>query len=204
MRSGVRKILLIDGDSLAVGNLARHTLSIKSLHRNKAAELQKRLEEISSHVQAEALTEYLSTDNLSYLNSYDVVIDCTAKDSIINLLSQISIRKTFVSVSVGYKAERLYFIYYKGKGFNSSMFDSHMERIIQQDKEQMLADGLPWDGIGCWHPVFPALGCDMYLAATSAVEMLIQLIARGEEGSHNYILQKKYGMDGLFAGYERI
>lgn len=87
---------------------------------------------------------------------------------------------------------------------NSSMFDSRMERITQQDKEQMLADGLPWEGIGCWHPVFPALGCDMYLAATSAVEMLIQLIARGKEGSHNYILQKKYGMDGLFAGYERI
>ena len=43
---------------------------------------------------------YLSTDNLSHLNSYDVVIDCTAKDDIINLLSQISERKTFVSVSV--------------------------------------------------------------------------------------------------------
>lgn len=204
VRSGVWKILLIDGDSLAVGNLARHTLSIKSLHQNKAAELQKRLEEINSHVQAEALTEYLSAGNLSYLNSYDVLIDCTAKDAIINLLSQISERKTFVSVSVGYKAERLYFIYYKGKGFNCSMFDSRMERITQQDKEQMLADGLPWEGIGCWHPVFPALGCDMYLAATSAVEMLIQLIARGKEGSYNYILQKKYGMDGLFAGYERI
>ncbi len=204
VRSGVWKILLIDGDSLAVGNLARHTLSIRNLHQNKAAALQEHLEEVNSHVQAEALTEYLSTDNLSCLNTYDVVIDCTAKDSIINLLSQISARKTFVSVSVGYKAERMYFIYYKGKYFNSSVFDSRLEKLTQQDKEQMLADGLPWDGIGCWNPVFPALGCDMYLAATSAVEMLIQLIARGEEGSHNYILQKKYGMDGLFAGYERI
>lgn len=204
VRSGVWKILLIDGDSLAVGNLARHTLSIRSLHQNKAAELQKHLEEINSHVQAEALTEYLSAGNLSCLNAYDVIIDCTAKDYIINLLSQVSTRKTFVSVSVGYKAEKLYFIYYKGKCFSSSVFDSRLEKITQQDKEQMLSDGLPWDGVGCWHPVFPALGCDMYLAATSAVELLIQLIARGEEGPHNYILQKKYGTDGLFAGYERV
>lgn len=204
VRSGVWKILLIDGDSLSVGNLARHTLSIRNLHQNKAVELKKRLEEINSHVQAEALTEYLSADNLSYLNAYDVVIDCTAKDSIINLLSGISTRKTFVSVSVGYKAERVYFIYYKGKNFNNSMFDSRLEIMTQQDKEQMLADGLPWDGIGCWNPVFPALGCDIYLAATSAVEILIQLIARGNEGKYNYILQKKYGMEGLFAGYERI
>ncbi len=204
VRSGVWKILLIDGDSLDVGNLARHTLSVKSLRRNKAAELQKRLEEICSHVRAEALTEYLSVNNLNCLNSCDVVIDCTAKDIILSLFSKVNTKKIFISVSVGYKAERMYFIYYNGDCFNLSLLDSRLEEMTQKDKERILADGLPWDGIGCWNPVFPAFGCDMYLAATSAVEMLIPLIAQGAEGAHNYILQKKYGMDGLFAGYERI
>ena len=75
---------------------------------------------------------------------------------------------------------------------------------LKQDKEQMLKDRLPWDGVGCWNPVFPALDCDMHLAGTSAVEILAQLIVKKENGPYNFIFQKKYGMDGLFAGYERI
>ena len=41
VRSGVWRILLIDGDTLSVGNLARHTLGIKNLNHYKAHELQK-------------------------------------------------------------------------------------------------------------------------------------------------------------------
>lgn len=204
VRSGVWRILLIDGDTLSVGNLARHTLSIKSLNHSKTGELQKHLEDINAHVRVKAVTEYLSGTNLNLLNSYDVIIDCTAKDSVINLLSQIKSEKIFLSVSVGYKAERTYFSYHKGKNFSSSMFDSRIEDITKRDKEQMLKDGLPWEGIGCWNPVFPALACDMYLAATSAVEMLVQLIVKRKNGTYNCIFQKKYGMDGLFTGYERI
>lgn len=204
IRSGVWKLLLIDGDILSVGNLARHTLSIRNLNHAKATELQKHLEEINSHVRVKAVAEYLSGTNLKLLDAYDVIIDCTAKDSVINLLSQIKLEKSFFSVSVGYKAERMYFLYYRGRHFNSSMFDSRLEEIVKQDKEQMLKDRLPWDGVGCWNPVFPALDCDMHLAGTSAVEILAQLIVKKENGPYNFIFQKKYGMDGLFAGYERI
>ncbi len=204
VRSGVWRILLIDGDTLSVGNLARHTLGIKNLNHYKAHELQKHLEEINGHVRAKAVPEYLSGTTLNLLNPYDVIIDCTAKDSVINLLSQIKLEKIFLSVSVGYKAERAYFSYHKGRHFNSSMFDSRLEDMTKKDKEQMKKDGLPWDGVGCWNPVFPALACDMHLAATSAVEMFVQLIAKKRNETFNCIFQKKYGMDGLFAGYERI
>lgn len=204
VRSGIWNILIVDGDCLSVGNLARHTLSMKNVGHAKAVGLKNRLEEISCHVRVEAITEYLSASNLNLLDAYDVIVDCTAKDSVIDLLSRIRKEKTFISVSVGYKAERMYFLYYRGKNLTSSMFDERLRKIVQKDKEQMLIDGLPWDGIGCWNPVFPAFGCDMYLAATMAVEIIIQLIAKGEEGAYSYILQKKYGMDGLFAGYERI
>ena len=204
VRSGVWKISIIDGDVLSVGNLARHTLSMKNVGYAKAAGLKKRLEEINSHVQAKAITEYLAVENLNVLDSYDVIIDCTAKDSIINLLSKIESKKIFVSVSVGYKAERMYFLYYQGQGLDYSIFDDRLLEMTRKDKAQMQIDGLPWEGTGCWSPVFPALGCDMYLAATAAVEMLIQLVDKDMKGSYGCILQKKYGMDGLFVGYERV
>lgn len=204
VRSGVWKILVIDGDILSVGNLARHTLSIKNVGYSKAVGLKKRLEEINSHVQAKAVTEYLSTYNLKLLDSCDVIIDCTAKDSMIDLLSKIVSEKTFFSISVGYKAERLYFLYYQGQGLDYSMFNDRLLEMIRKDKVKMQIDELPWEGVGCWNPVFPALGCDMYLAATAAVEILSQLVDKDIKGSYSCILQKKYEMDGLFAGYERV
>ncbi len=109
-----------------------------------------------------------------------------------------------MSVSVGYKAERMYFLYYQGQGLDYSIFDDRLLEMTRKDKAQMQIDGLPWEGTGCWSPVFPALGCDMYLAATAAVEMLIQLVDKDMKGSYGCILQKKYGMDGLFVGYERV
>ena len=63
---------------------------------------------------------------------------------------------------------------------------------------------LPWEGIGCWNPVFPALGYDMYIAASVAVQLLTKLIVDDSKSVYTCVFGKKYGMDGLFSGYERI
>ena len=204
VRSGVWKLLIMDGDILSVGNLSRHTLAIKDINHAKATGLKERLESINSHVRVEIVNEYLSYNNLDALTMCDVIIDCTAKDSVIDVLSKIKTEKIISSISVGFKAERLYFVYYKGKEFNENVFSQQMLELIQKDKKKMNIENLPWDGVGCWNPVFPALGYDMYMAASVAVEMMTKLIINNSEHKYTCVFEKKYGMDGLLIGYERI
>ena len=204
VRSGVWKLLIMDGDILSVGNLSRHTLAIKDINHAKATGLKERLESINSHVRVEIVNEYLSYNNLDALTTCDVIIDCTAKDSVIDVLSKIKTEKIISSISVGFKAERLYFVYYKGKEFNENVFSQQMLELIQKDKKKMNIENLPWDGVGCWNPVFPALGYDMYMAASVAVEMMTKLIINDSEHKYTCVFEKKYGMDGLLIGYERI
>lgn len=204
VRSGVWKLLIMDGDILSVGNLSRHTLAIKDINHAKATGLKERLESINSHVRVEIVNEYLSYNNLDALTTCDVIIDCTAKDSVIDVLSKIKTEKIISSISVGFKAERLYFVYYKGKEFNENVFSQPMLELIQKDKKKMNIENLPWDGVGCWNPVFPALGYDMYMAASVAVEMMTKLIINDSEHKYTCVFEKKYGMDGLLIGYERI
>ena len=128
----------------------------------------------------------------------------TIYNSVIDVLSKIKTEKIISSISVGFKAERLYFVYYKGKEFNENVFSQQMLELIQKDKKKMNIENLPWDGVGCWNPVFPALGYDMYMAASVAVEMMTKLIINNSEHKYTCVFEKKYGMDGLLIGYERI
>lgn len=204
VRAGVWKLMIVDGDILSVGNLSRHTLTIKDTGHCKAIALKTHLESVNSHVRVDAVCEYLSYNNLEILNQYDVIIDCTAKDRMIDILSQINMEKIIVSVSVGFKAEKLYFVYYKGKEFGENVFNQHMLEMIYRDKKRIDIEELPWEGIGCWNPVFPALGYDMYIAASVAVQLLTKLIVDDSKSVYTCVFGKKYGMDGLFSGYERI
>lgn len=204
VRSGVWKLLIIDGDILSVGNLSRHTLAITDVNHAKATGLKKRLESINSHVRAEIVNEYLSYNNLDILKTCDVIIDCTAKDSVIDMLSRIKIEKIIASVSVGFKAEKLYFVYYKGEDFNKNVFGQQILELVHKDIQKIDIEQLPWEGIGCWNPVFPALEYDMYMAASVAVEMITKLIVDDSTRVYTCVFEKKYGMDGLFVGYERI
>lgn len=67
------------------------------------------------------------------------------------------------------------------------VFSQQMLELIQKDKKKMNIENLPWDGVGCWNPVFPALGYDMYMAASVAVEMMTKLIINNSEHQHQIV-----------------
>lgn len=204
VRSGVNQISIIDGDLLSVGNLARHSLTIDDIDQYKSVALANRLNKINGHVRAKAITAYLNDSNVNILNHYDVIIDCTAKDYILKLMSQLKINKIICSVSVGYKVERIYLLYYRGNQFTMDFINDKVKEFIENDKLKIIDDELPWDGIGCWNPVFPANSCDMSLAGSLATIVLTELISQHDTGSRCFVYQKKYDENGLFIGYERI
>ena len=204
VRSGMRNISIMDADKICVGNLTRHTLTIDDVDKYKSKQLAKRLNSINCHVRAQGLISFLRHDNIDVLNKYDVIIDCTGKDDVLNIISDLDIHKFFCSVSVGYKAERMYFVYNNGQRFNSNMFFNAIHKYVKADNEMMSIDGLPWDGIGCWHPVFPAYAYDIQLATTVATMVLTGLISKEHIGQMQLIYEKKYDENGLLVNYERI
>ena len=70
--------------------------------------------------------------------------------------------------------------------------------------DTMKTENIPWDGIGCWHPVFPAFFCDISIASTVAVAMLNDLIDKGFEDKVCMVFKKKYNALGVFEGYEKV
>jgi len=204
VRSGVWSISIMDGDLLSVGNLTRHTLTVNDIDKFKTVSLTERLNNINCHVRAKSLAYNLNMSNIEVLNDYDVIIDCTAKDNVWNLLSRLKSTKIICSVSVGYKAEKMYFLYYKGNQFNINLFDKQIIEHTDHDKQEIINDELPWDGIGCWNPVFPAYYYDMQLAGTVATIALTDLIKKNDIEMVCFVYQKKYDENGMFMGYERI
>ena len=76
--------------------------------------------------------------------------------------------------------------------------------MITSDLEEMTTDKIPWDGTGCWSPVFPANCCDMALASNIAVSVLIGLIDKTFEGNIGMVFERKYSELGVFEGYEKV
>lgn len=204
IRAGVYNISVMDNDLLSVGNLSRHTLTLDEVYRNKAIALVEHLNKINCHVRAKAFNCYINELNIHLLEDYDIIIDCTAKDNILKLLTNLKKSKIIYSMSVGYKAERLYVLYNNGCELDLNSFYERVDEYITYDKEHIEKDGLPWDGIGCWNPVFPAYSYDMQLASSVATMLLTDLIKNKYTGTHCFIYQKKINEDGIFIGYDRI
>ena len=63
---------------------------------------------------------------------------------------------------------------------------------------------LPWEGIGCWSPVFPALAPDVQLTASFATNILKELIEKDIDGKKFYIYEREIDEDGVLKGFVRV
>ena len=59
---------------------------------------------------------------------------------------------------------------------------------------------MPRNGIGCWHPTFPARSDDVWLAAATAVKAIENYIITESEKTLSIVYEQK-GNNGLFEGY---
>lgn len=103
----------MDNDLYTIGNSARHTLTVNSVGKSKSVELANRFNAINPNLSIKAINKELSVDTIDIIEEYDVIMDCTASDSVLRLLESYETRKMkrYISVSFGYKAEILYFAY---------------------------------------------------------------------------------------------
>jgi hypothetical protein len=178
VRGGVYKLTIVDGDVFAAGNLVRHTLDMSDIGHGKATGLAQRLNRVSPHADVQGFDSRFSADDAkmrSLALERDLIIDCTAEDGVARALETIawSSETLLCCFSISYGAERLY-AYAQKQRFDSSNFFSVISPLLSDDLEKHGPETFPREGVGCWHPIFPARVERITEAACKAIGFLAE------------------------------
>ncbi len=177
IRGGVNTGVLVDNDSVAAGNLVRHTLSLTDVGNSKGEALALRLNGLNPHTKIEALLAHfpnLSESDSEKCLSCDLVLDCSGSDDVLQALAdqEYADGTLFVTLSMGRGAGRFYMFHAWGRRFPIERFRDEISPWLVRDQEQFAHVEFPWEGIGCWHPVFPATPDQVWAFAAAAVRHL--------------------------------
>ncbi len=183
-RQGINKIKIIDGDNLQIGNLSRHILSLEHLGENKAKAMADKLLQNSPSVKIEFKEKDINNDNLSFLDECDVIIDCTGNNEVVELLSTYEF-KTNKHIYVGaftYGAKGFLFYKQYARVVNSEIFFKKTSEFYNKYVKDIREEDLIMEGVGCYHPVFPALDSDVNLWSSIFVKEIIKDLANPKTG----------------------
>lgn len=158
-RSGALHLAIMDGEILHVGNLVRHVLSMADTGHNKAEALAKKLNGLSPNAKTVAIPSdfgvTIDGELADMVRSYDVIVDCTGSDDLLDELAAFSWHdeKLFISLSMTWRAEGLLAFCAKETEFPvidaKHRFEHAGAPTVQHGEANV-------EAIGCWNPVFPA------------------------------------------------
>jgi hypothetical protein len=137
------------------------------------------------------------------LELFDIVLDCTGDDDVLRRLGAAwwSIPRHFLSVSLGFAANRLFLFGAHACSFPFEEFEASMQPWLAIERSQWSAAGETLEGAGCWSPLFPARSDDVWLAAVATAKYL----ERTEEGKAPdglRVLEQRF--DQGFTGYQPV
>ncbi|MDR7855519.1 ThiF family adenylyltransferase [Tissierella sp.] len=206
IRAGIYNLTVSDSDIFEIGNLSRHTLNLNNIGELKELSLYNHLNMLNPHANVEVINNKLDMDdNLNInmeLDKYDIIIDCTGTNSVLEILQKNKFKKKCIlaSVSVGLGAKHLYISIMHGTSFNFDSFNDLIYPYIQEEKDLYDNYNLPRNGIGCWHPTFPGRSDDIWLAASTSVKAIESYILSKSEKTLSLIYEQK-NENGIFEGY---
>lgn len=206
VRGGAYKVTIMDSDIYVMGNTARHILGITSVRKFKAEELAKLYNSANPNSAVKWLNEDLTEKNVGIIDGFDIIIDCTASNDVIKILGSYKPRKEkiYISASFGYNAESLFLSYSKGRGFDLESYVAEFGDYMRESEAEYMNNDLPWEGVGCWHPVFPAMAYDVQLVASFAMGVINRFLEQDNRESKYYIYKKQYDQDGVIQGFARV
>lgn len=178
VRGGHNNLTLCDGDEVEMGNLVRHTLDFRHLGQNKAAALAGHLNQTSPWADVRYLSRSFSVESLAGINDFNLVLDCSASQKTLRTLAECQLDKgiDFITISTSFAAKRLYFFSARGRQFPFNEYRDAIIPWMQRDSEENQGSPVAREGIGCWHPVFPARSDEMWLWGSTAIRSLINVI----------------------------
>jgi len=177
VRGGCRDVALLDDDDFRAGNAVRHTLTLEDAGCTKVDGLARRLRLVSPSADVKGFSsDFPGLDGRARLAAQraQLVIDTTGDDAVLHSLPAFdwSQGALLATTSIGYRARRLFFYAAVVKDFSPALFRAEIRPWLARDRQEMQRDGFPREGIGCWHPVFPARADDIWLAATASVRLI--------------------------------
>ena len=206
VRSGVYNLTVVDSDIFEIGNLSRHVLNVGNIGELKELSLCSYLNSLNPHANIEVINDTLTIDeefktNIA-LDKYDIIIDCTGENSVLDVFQKADFRKSHIiaSISVGLGAKHLYMTIMSGSTFYFNSFYKLISPYIQSERDLFDDYNLPRNGIGCWHPTFPARSDDVWLAAATAVKAIENYIITKSEKTLSLVYEQREN-DGIFEGY---
>lgn len=208
-RANVHHITCLDKERFTAGNLCRHVLTLSSLGQSKAAALSTHLCEVNAHITPAHISASfeLGEDGKPTvdLSSYNLIIDTTGEDSVLQVLNACEFEraKTLISASVGLGAKRLYFSAIKTKRPNFNDFLETVRPYCEKDTVDQDLSKLPREGLGCWHPLFPARSEDIWLAAGTVTKLIEHFFVAQNLSSLTTIYEQRTS-NGLFEGYQTV
>ena len=209
VRNGVNNLRIMDSDTLEAGNLSRHSLSVDDIGTNKAHSLARHLNSISIHANIKSI-EYNFYDGcverLKEEYSPDVIIDCTAEEGVLKTLENSCFKSSALlfSLSVGFDANPLYLAASKLSLFIYNDFVKTFKPTISRHLNSIEPNDIPWEGTGCWSPVFPATTSDMLLASATAANIIAAYLKKDETLPKYFIYEKDYNKEGYLIGYNEV
>ena len=206
VRGGVYNLTIMDDDIYSIGNSARHTLSVDSVGKYKASELAKHFNSINPSINVRFINNTLTKENIEIINRYDIILDCTANSGVLYLLSSYEAKrnKKYISICFGYKAEVLYFAYQSGRKFDLEQYIAKFGAKMKENEVAIRDEELPWEGTGCWSPVFPALSADVQLVASFSTSIMKTVLEQNLYDKKYYVYERVNDEDGVIKGFVRI
>ena len=197
LRMGVTRMALLDGDVFHVGNLSRHVLTMADAGRGKAERLARRLNMAAPDADVVALPLSFPPTKpaeVATLKDWDVVVDCTASDAVLRDMADFAwgTERVFVSLAMTWRAKGLFAYTASETGFPA--IDA-MERFAAASPPP---DGElvgQMEGIGCWHPVFPATADDVNLWAAIGSKFVRCAIVERRKTASLYLQREDGSVD---------
>lgn len=201
LRMGVTRMALVDNDTVHVGNLSRHVLTMGDAGHGKAVQLARRLNMAAPDADVTALPfsfPPFRPADVGLLKDWDVVVDCTASDAVLRDMATFDwqTERIFVSLAMTWRAKGLFAYTATETGFPA--IDA-MERFGAASPPAETGMVGQMEGIGCWHPVFPATSDDVNLWAAIGSKFVRRAILERKKAGSFYVQREDGSVDRLDA-----
>jgi hypothetical protein len=208
VRAGVQQLTIIDDERLEMGNLTRHPLGLDDLKTPKASALATRLNLAAPHAAVEGINvdfPPVKEMDRAQVQRCDVILDCTGHDAVLHYLEHFPWcgAKHFFSISLGLRARRLFCFTAYGTRFPHLDFRKALEPWLKREIEEYAELELPREGVGCWHPVFPARVDDIWMLASVAVKYIESIMSGAPMQPELTVFEQQYDGD-VFTGIRRV
>ncbi|MDU4003200.1 ThiF family adenylyltransferase [Pluralibacter gergoviae] len=178
IRMGICNLNIVDSDRLVMGNLSRHVLDMGFIGYSKAAALACQLNRTLPDAKVRALSGDFPAESEHVKDAYracEIIVDCTGDDNVLRALSSFDWKseKLFISLAMTWRAEGLFAYAASESSFPAIDAMAHFSRSPSPD---IIENEARPEGIGCWHPVFPASADDVQLWGAIATKFIRRVI----------------------------